>query len=87
MFATILYIVFQRFSSMVLILHVQIIYNVHKPLTTISMIFIYFTRFFSPESNKTDKIGFAQNQSGKPLKPVGLSVFLVYRFNSKKLPI
>jgi hypothetical protein len=41
MFVTILYVVFERFSSMVPILYVQIIYNVHKQLITISMIFFY----------------------------------------------
>jgi hypothetical protein len=46
MFITILYVVFQYFLSIVLILHVQIKYNVHKPMTEISMIFVYFTRFF-----------------------------------------
>jgi hypothetical protein len=61
---------------MVLILHVQIMYNVHKQLTTISTIFIYFT---SPASSKTDEIGFAQNRSDKLVKPIDLSVFyLVY---------
>jgi hypothetical protein len=47
--------VFQRFSSMVPILHVQIIYNVHKPLTTISMIFVYFTSFLALEAAKPTK--------------------------------
>jgi hypothetical protein len=45
MFITILYIVFLGFSSMVPIIHVQIMYNVHKQLTTIYMIFVYVTGF------------------------------------------
>jgi hypothetical protein len=46
MFVHILYVMFQRFSSMLPILHYQSMYNVHKPVTTICMIFIDFTRFF-----------------------------------------
>jgi hypothetical protein len=40
------YMLFQHFSFMVPILYIQIMYNVYKSLTTISMIFVYFTRFF-----------------------------------------
>jgi hypothetical protein len=32
-------------------------YNVHKPLTTIFIIFVYFIRFFSLGSSKTDRSG------------------------------
>jgi hypothetical protein len=88
MFITILYIVFLGFSSMVLIIHVQIMYNVHKQLTIISMIFVYFTIFFSRASSKIDNIGFAQNRFGKPVKPIDLSGFcLIYQFSSKFSPI
>jgi hypothetical protein len=86
MFVTILYIVFQCFSSMISILHIQIMYIVHKPLTIISMIFIYFTRFFWAL------------EAAKPTKSVLLKTDLVnqlvyrffcpiYRFSSKNLPI
>jgi hypothetical protein len=48
------YMLFQHFSFMVPILYIQIMYNVYKSLTTISMIFVYFTRFFfSMGSSKT----------------------------------
>jgi hypothetical protein len=81
MFVTILYIVFQCFSSMISILHIQIMYIVHKPLTIISMTFIYFTRFFwALEAAKP-----TQNRSSKP---VGLSGFLSdLSIQFKKLPI
>jgi hypothetical protein len=46
MFLPILYSVFHSFSSILLIVHAQSIYNVTKPLTTICMIFIDFLRFF-----------------------------------------
>jgi hypothetical protein len=76
MFVGILYIVFQCFSSMLLILHDQSMYNMHKPVTTICIIFIDFTRFFlSLGSTKTDEIGFAQNRPGKPAKPNNLPDF------------
>jgi predicted ferric reductase len=77
MFVTILYVVFQYFLSMISILHVQIMYNVHKPLTIISMIFcLFYQIFLSTGSGKTDEIDFAQNRSGKLVKPVGLSGFI-----------
>jgi hypothetical protein len=46
MFVPILYVVFQRFLSMLPILHGQSIYNVHKSVRTICMIFVDFTSFF-----------------------------------------
>jgi hypothetical protein len=68
--------VFQRFLSMLPILHGQNMYNVHKSVRTICMIFVDFTRFFwSPESTKTDELYFEQNRSSKPAKPIGLSNF------------
>jgi hypothetical protein len=68
--------VFQHFLSMLPILHGQNMYNVHKSVRTICMIFVDFTRFFwSPESTKTDELYFEQNRSSKPAKPVGLSNF------------
>jgi hypothetical protein len=63
------------FSSMLSILHIQIMYNVQKSLIKISMILFILLDFFSHESSKPDLIGFAQNRSGNLLKPVGLSVF------------
>jgi hypothetical protein len=63
------------FSSMLSILHIQIMYNVQKSLIKISMILFILLDFFSHESSKPDLISFAQNRSGNPLKPVGLSVF------------
>jgi hypothetical protein len=55
MFVTILYVVFERFSSMVPILYVQIIYNVHKQLITISMIFFILPDFLALEATKPTK--------------------------------
>jgi hypothetical protein len=46
MLLPILYVVFHHFSSMLPIVHVQSIYNVNKPVTTICMIFVDFFRFF-----------------------------------------
>jgi hypothetical protein len=44
--------------------------------------------FLSLASNKTDVVGFTQNWSGKPVKPIGLSVFYsVYQFSLKFSPI
>jgi hypothetical protein len=80
MFLPILYGVFYPFSSMLLIVHVQSIYNMPKPLTIICMIFIDFSIFFGTGSPKTDVINFGQNRFGKLAKPIGLPVFhLVYR--------
>jgi hypothetical protein len=39
------------------------------------MISVYFTRFFSPRSNKTDEISFAKNRSDKLIKLVGFLTF------------
>jgi hypothetical protein len=45
------------------------------------MIFVDFQDFFGTASTKTDGIGFVQNWSGKPVKPVGLPDFdSVYRY-------
>jgi hypothetical protein len=47
--------------------------------------YLFYQIFLSPRSSKTDKIGFAQNRSSKP---VGLSVFLSdLSIQFKKLPI
>jgi hypothetical protein len=75
MFLHILYVVFYHFSSMLQIVHVQSIYNVNKPVTTICMIFVDFFRFFYTRSPKTDGISFGQNRSGKSAKPVDLLKF------------
>jgi hypothetical protein len=72
MFLPILYVVFYSFSHMLQIVHVQNVYNVSKPVTTICMIFV---DFFGTRSPKTDGIDFAQNRFDKPVKPVGLSKF------------
>jgi hypothetical protein len=46
MFLPILCVVFHPFSSMLQSIHVQSIYNVNKPLTTICIVFVDFLRFF-----------------------------------------
>jgi hypothetical protein len=48
MFVHILYVMFQYFSSMLQILYDQSIYNVHKSVTIICMIFIDFTKKIEP---------------------------------------
>jgi hypothetical protein len=74
------------FFIYLLIVHVQSIYNVTKPLTIICIIFVNFCRFFCTGSLKTNVIDFGQNQSGKSAKPINLLVFLsVYRLDSKIL--
>jgi hypothetical protein len=81
MFLSILYVVFYPFSSMLQIVHVQSVYNVNKPVTTICMIFVDFLqKKIGTQSPKTNGIGFAQNRSGKP---VGLPEFhLVFHSHS-----
>jgi hypothetical protein len=58
MFLSILYVVFYPVSSMLQIVHTQIVYNVNKPVAIICMIFVDFFRFFfATGSPKTDWIG------------------------------
>jgi hypothetical protein len=79
MFLPILYVVFYPFSFMLQIVHVQSVYNINKPVGTICMIFIDFSRFFLPREAPKP----AQNRSGKPVKPVSLSeIHSVYRSDS-----
>jgi hypothetical protein len=86
MFLPILYVVFYPFSSMLKNVHVQNVYNVNKPVTTICMLFVDFFRFFCTRSPKTVGISFHQNRSDKPAKPVSLSEFCsVYRSDSNFL--
>jgi hypothetical protein len=83
LYVPMLYGLFHLFSSMLSIVHVQSTYNVNKSVTTIYMIFVYFSIYFlGTASPKTDGISFVENRFGKSTKPVGLLEFgSVYRYD------
>jgi hypothetical protein len=65
MFIPILYVVFEHFLSKLIILHDQSMYDVHKLMTIICMIFFNFTKKNEPWKHQMLKTGPVNRKNGR----------------------